>query len=166
MINIKNHIIRLVASAIVFGSLVFLPASVFAVGGLVSPTSPNINPTPSTSQEGSTTDSSDPCADWPGGLAIPNCGGTEEFTCSGEGCLAKNPIMVWISFFINVAAALVGVGAVIMVIVAGLQYSASRDNPQVIQSAKQKLVNVLIGVAAFIFLWAFLQWIVPGGVFG
>ena len=103
-----------------------------------------------------------------GGLTIPNCS-SGQYRCpqgaSSAECLKNNPITLWLTFFINLTAAIIGVGAVMMVIIAGLQYTAARDNPQAIQSAKQKITNVLIGLAAFIFLWAFLQWLIPGGVF-
>jgi hypothetical protein len=52
-----------------------------------------------------------------------------------------------------------------MIAVAGVQYTTSRDNPQAVQAAKQKIWNVLIGLLAFFFLYAFVQWIIPGGVF-
>lgn len=71
----------------------------------------------------------------------------------------------WLKTFINLFSAVIGVGAVIMIIFAGIQYSAARDNPQAIQAAKQKIYNVLIGLGAFIFLWAFMQWLIPGGAF-
>lgn len=104
-----------------------------------------------------------------GGFSIPECSGEASYNCKSEEslntCSKNNPIVVWLSFFINMLAAIVGIGAIIMVIVAGLQYSAARDNPQGIQAAKQKLTNVLIGIAAFVFMYAFLQWLIPGGVF-
>ena len=90
------------------------------------------------------------------------------FSCgslSGKECLKKNPIVVWLNWGLTVLSAIVGVGAIIMTIVAGLQYSASRDNPQGVQAAKLKITNVVIGLAAYIFLWAFLNWLIPGGPF-
>lgn len=79
--------------------------------------------------------------------------------------VSNNPIIKWIKDGINLLSAIVGIGAIIMIIIAGLQYSAARDNPQAIQAAKTRMVNVLIGLAAFIFMYAFMQWLIPGGVF-
>ena len=70
----------------------------------------------------------------------------------------------WIRFFINLISALVGVIVVIMVTLAGIQYSAAADNPQGVQAAKKRIENVLIGLVAYIFLYAFLQWLIPGGL--
>jgi len=80
-----------------------------------------------------------------------------------SGDLATNPIIKWLKNFINLFAAIVGVGAVIMIIWGGLQYTSARDNPQAVQSAKMKIVNVFIGIIAFVFLYAFMQWLIPGG---
>ena len=60
-------------------------------------------------------------------------------------------------------AAAVGVIAVIMLIIGGIQYSSSNGNPQAVSAAKKKIIDVLTGLAAFIFLYAFLQWLIPGG---
>lgn len=89
----------------------------------------------------------------------------EDPNCQGEGCLTNNPIVKWLNVIINVVAGVVGIGAVVMIIFAGVQYSTARDNAQVVQSAKEKIINVVIGLIAFGFLYTFLQWLVPGGVF-
>jgi len=70
-----------------------------------------------------------------------------------------------IQLVINVLA--VGVGIVVtgMIVVGGLQYMLARDNAQAVQAAKSKILNAVIGLVAFIFVYAFLQWIVPGGLF-
>lgn len=86
-------------------------------------------------------------------------------TASSEECLKNNPIVKWLQWGISILTSLVGIGAVIMLSVAGLQYSAARDNAQGVQAAKQKIYSVLIGLAAYVFLYAFLQWVIPGGVF-
>jgi hypothetical protein len=82
-----------------------------------------------------------------------------------ENTSGMSAVSSWLKTFINLFSAVIGVGAVIMIIFAGIQYSAARDNPQAIQAAKQKIYNVLIGLGAFIFLWAFMQWLIPGGAF-
>lgn len=89
----------------------------------------------------------------------------ENPNCKGEACLTNNPIVKWLNVIINVVAGVVGIGAVVMIIFAGVQYSTARDNAQVVQSAKEKIINVVIGLIAFGLLYTFLQWLVPGGVF-
>jgi hypothetical protein len=99
---------------------------------------------------------------------LPNEAEAQAYSCDGlskEQCLQKNPIVEWINWGINILAGIVGLGAVLMVIWAGIQYTTARDNAQAVAEAKQKIINVVIGIAAFIFLYAFLNWLVPGGVF-
>jgi hypothetical protein len=81
-----------------------------------------------------------------------------------SGDTRKNPIVEWIVFGINVLSALVGLGSIIMIIIAGIQYSAAGDNAQSIQSAKKKITNVLIGLAAYISFYAITNWLIPGGL--
>jgi hypothetical protein len=100
-------------------------------------------------------------------LAIPDC--SEKYSCApggGEKCLENNPIIVWLNFFINVLAAVIGVGAVAMLIFAGVQYTTAADNPGQVEAAKKKIGAVVLGLVAFIFLYAFLNWLIPGGVIG
>jgi Na+/phosphate symporter len=66
---------------------------------------------------------------------------------------------------INVLSALVGVIVVIMIIVGGIQYSAAGDDPQKVAAAKSKITNALLALFLFIFMYALLQWLVPGGIF-
>lgn len=93
---------------------------------------------------------------------------TGEYTCtrnqSQTSCLAENPIVKWLNFFINLLAAIVFVGATAMMIFAGIEYTAAGDNTQKVQAAKQRITNVIIGLIAFFFLYAFMNWLIPGGV--
>lgn len=71
--------------------------------------------------------------------------------------LYLNPIInAMTAFFV-----LIVVGAII---IGGIQYSASADQPQAAAAAKGRIINAIIALVGFIFLWAFLQWVVPGGL--
>lgn len=67
--------------------------------------------------------------------------------------------------FINVLSALVGIVSVIMIAIWGIQYTIARDNPQMVASARLHLLQTVLAVIGYLFIYAFLQWIVPGGVF-
>lgn len=84
-----------------------------------------------------------------------------------EAVLTKSncAIVRYIFLFINALSALVGVVVIIMVIVGGIEYSASANDPQRVASARSKITNALIALLLFIFMYAFLQWVVPGGIF-
>lgn len=92
----------------------------------------------------------------------PNENETKNFT---RGDIQSNPIIKWLNAIVNLLAGVIGVGAILMIVWGGIQYITARDNAQAVQSAKEKIINVVIGLAAFIFLYAFLQWLIPGGIF-
>lgn len=72
-------------------------------------------------------------------------------------------ILKYLVQFVNLLSAVVGIVVVIMIAIGGLQYSASRDNPQATAAAKAKIQNALLGLVAYLFVYAFLQYIIPGG---
>jgi cytochrome bd-type quinol oxidase subunit 2 len=100
--------------------------------------------------------------------SIPTEESVRSYNCknqtSGE-CLKENPIIKWLNIIINALAAIIGIAATIMIVVGGLQYASARDNPQAVQAAQERIRNVLIGLLTFIFFYAFIQWLIPGGVF-
>lgn len=90
---------------------------------------------------------------------IANCDGTT------TDCLADNPIMAWVLTLINFLAAGTGLVITIGIIVGGIQYATAGANPQAVSQAKRRITNAIIALIAFVFLYAFMQWLVPGGVF-
>lgn len=86
--------------------------------------------------------------------------------CSGLTLTKDNcGIVGYIVTFINVLSAAVGVVIVIMIAVGGIQYTASRDDPQMVNVAKQRIQNAVLALVFYLFAFAFLQWLVPGGIF-
>ena len=59
----------------------------------------------------------------------------------------------------------VGIAAVGAIVYAGVLYITARDNAGQVSKAKTMIMNTVIGAVAYILMWAFLQWIIPGGVF-
>jgi hypothetical protein len=51
------------------------------------------------------------------------------------------------------------------IIVGGIQYMTAGDNAQAVGAAKQRIINALIALFAYLLAFGFLQWLVPGGVF-
>lgn len=67
--------------------------------------------------------------------------------------------------FINLLAAFVGVAVVISMIIGGIQYGSSAGDPQKVSAAKNRIRNAIIALVTFIFLYALLNFLVPGGLF-
>jgi len=60
-----------------------------------------------------------------------------------------------------------GVGLVVVgsIIWGGIQYAVAGNNPNAVSAAKKRIMDSLIALLAFLFMFGFLQWIIPGGIF-
>ena len=86
--------------------------------------------------------------------------------CSKKiGICSDNPIIRNLNTIVNVLSGLVGVVVVGTIILGGIQYAMAGDKAEAVSAAKQRIINGLIALLAFLFIFAFLQWLVPGGVF-
>lgn len=94
----------------------------------------------------------------------PSFGGT---TCNGGQVDPNNPgtncIVDDVNVVISVLAAGVGVVVIMSIILAGIQYITAGGDPQQISKAKTRIRNAIVALLAFTFLYAFLQWVIPGG---
>jgi len=105
--------------------------------------------------------------------AVTNSGAGSSSTdvgtdCAGESpenCLSNQPFISDINAVVDVLTALVGVVVVGVIILGGIQYSAAGDNPQAVSAARKRITNGLIALIAFLLTAAFLQWVIPGGLF-
>ena len=64
---------------------------------------------------------------------------------------------------INLLSAMVGVVVVVGIIVGAIQFSSSAGDPQKAANGKNHIRNALLGLLAYILLYAFLQFMLPGG---
>lgn len=65
---------------------------------------------------------------------------------------------------VNLLSAIAGIAVLISVIAGAIQYSSSAGDPAKVQKAKERIRNALLALVAFFFLYAFLQWLIPGGL--
>jgi len=65
---------------------------------------------------------------------------------------------------INFLSALAGMAIIASIIVAGYQYMTAQDNSGQIQAARTRIIWAIVALVMFIFMYAFLNWVVPGGV--
>lgn len=77
----------------------------------------------------------------------------------------NNPIVKDINTVVTFLSGAVAIVVVAMLMVGGIQYMTAGDNPQATAAAKGRIMNALIALLAFAFLFAFVQWLIPGGVF-
>lgn len=57
-----------------------------------------------------------------------------------------------------------GVAATAGVVIAGVMYMTARDSEQQVATAKKRLIEIAIGLAAWAVMFALLNWLIPGGM--
>ena len=87
--------------------------------------------------------------------------GADENGCvcdDGNGTLIKT-IIRWI---VNILTGAVVAAAVIGMAIAGIQYTTAGGNEQQMVKSKNRIIQIAIGLAIWIFMWAALNWLIPG----
>lgn len=114
------------------------------------------------------------CQNVVNGKAPTGCPGCENGVCQdaaakpgavcdkASGC---DLIAKYVNPLINVLSVSFGIIAVISLIIAGIQYSASSGDPQAVSKAKDRILKTVFAIIAYFFLYSLLQFLVPGGVF-
>lgn len=73
-------------------------------------------------------------------------------------------IQVYINPVVAFLAAMAGVAVVISIVVGAIQYSSAGGDPGKVAAARGRITKAIIALLAFIFLYAFINFILPGGV--
>jgi hypothetical protein len=85
--------------------------------------------------------------------------------CNGDDLDRDNcQIINWLVIGINFLSAIAGVVIVASIMISGFQYMTAQDNAGQIEKAKSRIIITLLALAVFIFMYALLNYLVPGGV--
>lgn len=72
----------------------------------------------------------------------------------------------WLQRAVNVLSGVTGLVILLSLIVAGIQYTTARDNASQAAAARDRIRDLaLIVIPLYVFGYALLQWLIPGGVF-
>jgi hypothetical protein len=82
-----------------------------------------------------------------------------------QSCVTNNKIVSRIQSIVDFLGAGVAIIVTGMIIVGGIQYTIAGDNPQALTAARKRIIDGLIALVAFLFMFGFLQWLIPGGIF-
>jgi len=96
------------------------------------------------------------------GTCVGSLGSDPDANCTNGQC---DLIKKYVNPSINLLSLSFGLIAVGSLIAGGIQYSTSVGDSQKVSNAKKRIFNTLLAVVAYLFLYSFLQFIVPGGVF-
>jgi hypothetical protein len=81
-----------------------------------------------------------------------------------EKCLNANPIIRTIRIVVNFLSAGVGIVITGSIIVGGIQYAIAGNNPNAVSAAKKRIQDALIALLAFFFIYALLDFLIPGSL--
>ncbi len=87
-------------------------------------------------------------------------GDCNDAVLTGDNCNIVKYLVGGIQFL----SALAGMAIVGSMMMAGYQYMTARDNSGQVEAAKKRILWALIALGLFIFMFAILNWLVPGGV--
>lgn len=85
--------------------------------------------------------------------------------CSASGDACDKFVNKYIEPFILLFTASVGVLAIISYIIVAIQYSAAGDDPSAVGKAKDRAFKTTVGLIGYFFLFAMLNFLIPGGLF-
>lgn len=96
-----------------------------------------------------------------------DCGGvdTSVINCDDSG-EEGGGIFAILLIVLNVLTFGVGIAGTLGIVIAGIMYLTARDDQGQLVKAKNMLINIVIGLVAYAVMWAFLQWLLPGGIIG
>jgi hypothetical protein len=100
------------------------------------------------------------------------CGNVEKtaiIKCEGydpdQGDVNKNPIWYLLLLALNILTAGVGIVAVGGIVYGSILYATARDKADQVKKAISVIMNVVIGLVAYVAMYAVLQFLIPGGIF-
>ena len=70
-----------------------------------------------------------------------------------------------LNFIIEILTWGIGIAALVGILIAGIIYMTASGEPEKVIKAKNRIVQIVIGLALYATLWAALNWLLPGGQF-
>lgn len=91
-----------------------------------------------------------------------SCNGVETslIECEDDG-KAGSGIFQLLKKVLDIMTALIGVVATIGIAVAGVQYLTAKDNENQVAKAKRRIFELVLGLAVYVLIYAFLGWLLP-----
>ena len=105
----------------------------------------------------------------PGGGACPS--GDVQLSVpifSGQNCVAPtggSVIVTYVVLLLKFIGGAIGAVIVLMLMIAGIQYITSAGDPGAVKNAKDRITNAITALILFAFMYAILNFLIPGGIF-
>jgi hypothetical protein len=88
-------------------------------------------------------------------------------TGAGQNCNEKHCdlIALYVNPIIDILSIIVALVVAASLVMGGVQYASSTGDPQKVGAAKTRITNTLLAFVAYAFMYAFLNFLIPGGLF-
>jgi hypothetical protein len=106
------------------------------------------------------------CPDGTQQITVAVDSGTHCIPISNSTDLKDNPIYFYLKNILKFMSAGVGLAVVGGIVFGGYMYITARANAGQVEKAKVVIINSVIGLILFIFMFSILQFLIPGGIFG
>jgi riboflavin transporter FmnP len=84
---------------------------------------------------------------------------------NGQDCVPQqDAIMAWFKMILLFLSGGVGIAAVGGIVWGGILYTTARDNAAQTQKAVTIITNAIIAILLFVFMYAILNFLIPGGI--
>lgn len=91
---------------------------------------------------------------------------TIDFGCKGANCKGNCSAPIDLTFaIIRFLSAGVGLVVVASMVIAGIQYTTSRGDPQASAAAMKRIQSTVVALFIYIFAFAILNYVIPAGFF-
>ncbi len=95
-------------------------------------------------------------------VADNTCGEGVKTAIFGSGGCYSGGIFGILGIAIDVLTIGIGAAAVIGIIISGIQYATSSGDPAATTKAKNRLIEILIGILVYGLFYGLMRWLVPG----
>lgn len=93
-------------------------------------------------------------------FAACNTGVLPQAWCDGDG--TKTGIEVMLEDLVWIIGSIAGVIAVPFIAMAGFTWMTARDDPGKVQTAKKRILEIVIGLIVYVFIGLIITWLIPG----
>lgn len=89
----------------------------------------------------------------------------KENDCTGELSEGNCEIIKLLNVALNFVSGGVALAVIGNIIYAGIQYSMAQGDPSGVSKSKKRIMDAVMAFIMYLALFAFIQWLIPGGVF-
>jgi cytochrome bd-type quinol oxidase subunit 2 len=85
----------------------------------------------------------------------------------GNGCFCEDDnrgsgVISILNMVVNIFTVAIGILAAVGIAITGTQYLTAGPNEEKTRKAKRRLIEIIIGVAAYVLIYSLLVWLLPG----